>query len=653
MMRSMFSGVTGLRNHQLRMDVIGNNIANVNTIGFKGARVTFQEALSQTLSSASKAEGFRGGVNPRQIGLGVTLGSIDVIQRQGAIEDTGFVTDLAIEGSGFFMLSSGDQMLFTRAGAFDFDGNGNFVSKTNGLKVIGYRADRMGKIEVSPERLGPLSISVNERIDPIATTKMTFGGNLNANPDQGGKKTTIVGPAIPEGTFPIDTTLWPGDLDFKVIVDGRESIVSLPQPVFPQTTYTQAQVLGRLNAALEASPARFTIADNRLTLTHTENGHDRTLEILDLPPALNVLFPNVTGTQVNGTQALTFPLTIPPAGMRFSVTVGNTERTVSLPPTSAANPAYANPTDLLTALNNQLSAVPPLAAAFTAPALPSPPNPAGSVSLVLTGSGGPPAATVEIRNAPALLFGDIQEGMTRGTFDPVRFSTNVYDSLGGLHTVFATMEKVGDNLWEWKAYFPEIPEQDPVWNGPHPFNVGGGHITFNENGRMSYVDQTSVRIVASELYPRLPHNLEVDLDFNGLTQYTERTTSSIRHQNGYSSGSLDTINVTADGIILGVFSNGLSRNFGQVAMARFENPEGLEKVGGTNFLPSANSGGMVINVAGREGLGMVVPSSLEMSNVDLSLEFTNMIITQRGFQANSRIISSSDEMLQELVNLKR
>lgn len=180
MMRSLFAGVSGLKTHQTRMDVIGNNIANVNTVGYKASRVTFKEMLSQQIQGATAPTETRGGTNPQQVGLGVTLGSIDVRHSQGNTQPTGYITDLAIEGDGFFILGYGSQRFYTRAGAFGLDNgtDGNLVSLINGARVLGYKADDSGNIDLNAP-IEPLYISASETIRPRATTQVIFAGNLD------------------------------------------------------------------------------------------------------------------------------------------------------------------------------------------------------------------------------------------------------------------------------------------------------------------------------------------------------------------------------------------------------------------------------------------------------------------------------------------
>ncbi len=175
-----------------------------------------------------------------------------------------------------------------------------------------------------------------------------------------------------------------------------------------------------------------------------------------------------------------------------------------------------------------------------------------------------------------------------------------------------------------------------------------GSISFNEDGSYSDVDSNEINFS-----PANAHDLNIELDFTQFTQYADTFTGKFLSQNGYTSGALESFTIDQNGVIVGSFSNGLTRNLGQVALAKFANPGGLVRTGSTMFAETANSGTAQIGSPGVPGYGQIAPSSLEMSNVDLSEEFTEMIITQRGFQANSRIITTSDEMLQELVNLKR
>lgn len=409
MMRSMFAGVSGLRNHQTRMDVIGNNIANVNTVGYKTSRVTFQDALSQTIRGATAPQGNRGGINPQQVGLGVALSSIDVLHTPGNLQTTGVNTDLAIQGNGFFILGGeGNQRYYTRAGNFTMDTSGRLVYG-NGLQLQGWMANDAGEIQTGGNPQG-ITLPIGTTIDPQATSEITLTGNLNSS--------------TPDG-----------------------------------------------------------------------------------------------------------------------------------------------------------------------------------------------------------------ESFTR--------NLQVYDSLGNPHTIQIVFTKTAnDREWNWIA-------QDSAGT---PIDGADGTLTFDTSG---HIPAGTTGTILNWSPGSGAADLTITIDFSAISQQHAEDSSVGYKQDGYRMGYLDSYRIDSAGTVIGIFTNGLANNIAQIAVATFNNPAGLEKMGETMFRTSSNSGEAQINISGIGGAGTVTPGALEMSNVDLSQEFTDMIVTQRGFQANSRIITTSDEMLQELVNLKR
>ena len=472
MMRSMFSGVSGLRAHQLKMDVIGNNIANVNTVGYKSQRATFQEVFNQTIKGAGSPQAGRGGTNPQQIGLGISLASIDTFHIRGAVQRTDNNTDLAINGDGFFILSNSADFLsrtYTRAGNFTLDEYGNLVAP-NGYRVLGYMEDE-------------------ER---------------NPAPD--------------------------GSTVLKGVLEG---IVISKSKSYPAMATNSATMEGNLDKDL------------------------------------------------------------------------------------ARVPAGTNPDDIDNYIEyNNLT------------------------------------KTFEVKNGVK-----------------VRETTTVfYDSLGGQHKVkftfirgLASGTSVGaDN--EWGVIIQNLDDmsyfaKDDSTSVSDPPQLSGIviPIQFDENGKIT---TGSSNDKATSVILQIPGNgifedMEVKVDFSNLTQFANESTASITNKNGYPQGYLDTFSIGPTGEIYGIFTNGQSRVIGQIALATFKNPAGLEKTSENMYQVTPNSGEPIIGLPGSSGLGALNPGTLEMSNVDLSAEFTEMITTQRGFQANSRIITTSDEMLQELVNLKR
>ena len=181
MMRSLFSGVSGMQNHQTRMDVIGNNIANVNTTGFKRGRVNFQDLISQQLSGASRPNEEVGGVNPKEVGLGVMVASIDTVHTQGALQSTGINTDIAVQGNGFFVLKSGEKSFYTRAGAFGVDKDGTMVNPANGMRVQGWMAQEVDGTRLinTSAQTEDLTIPMGQKIDARATTSVNYACNLD------------------------------------------------------------------------------------------------------------------------------------------------------------------------------------------------------------------------------------------------------------------------------------------------------------------------------------------------------------------------------------------------------------------------------------------------------------------------------------------
>jgi flagellar hook protein FlgE len=398
MLRSLFSGISGLRAHQQMMDVTGNNIANVNTTGYKSSQTVFQDTLSQMVNAAGAPQNQAGGTNPAQVGLGVRLASINANFGQGAAQTTGKSSDMMIQGDGFFVVKSGGEALYTRAGSFTFDANGSLTTP-NGQIVQGWSADGSGNVNTAGAP-GDIKLPIGISLAPEETTRFTLTGNLSFEAPQN----TAVAPARTPGSF-------------KVI----------PIPVIDQ------------------------------------NGASDILEV--------------------------------------------------------------------------------------------------------------------------------------------------------------TLTKTGPNQWAATT---------PAGNPAVPITFTNG----KPNTNTITIDGYSV-------------------DITDVTYYSGNTEARVSASDGAAAGILSSYTVSNTGQIVGVFSNGLKQTLGQLALANFNNVNGLEKIGDSMFRSTVNSGLAQVGAAGSAGLGLITSGALEMSNVDLAQEFTNLVIAQRGFQANSRVITTSDEILQELVNLKR
>lgn len=512
MMRSLYSGVTALRSHQLRMDVIGNNIANVNTVGYKASTVNFKEMLSQTLSRATMPHAGRGGTNPVQIGNGVDVGAVTTIHTPGSTTATGVGTDLAVEGNGFFIVTDGTKNYYTRAGAFDFDGEGNLVSLVTGMKVMGYLPGTG-----NTRQLAPIRVPKDTVIPPTVTTRLSVVGNLDA----------------------------------------------------------------RLNGSID-------IGEQSLLLDNGAGSQAHMRIVLESTGVLNEWTWRVeaAGATVSGSGGI---INVDSDGNwtasgSMQVEVGGTTFTVT-PPTSP------------------------------------PPIPGGVITFNV--SDGTDTKTIT------------------GNYEPPKVSQTtlrVFDSRGEAHDVFIDFVKVTENVWRWEA---KDVNGDPLGNG--------GTLTYDTTGKL--VSQTGG--ITIPLSGSGADDIVITPDFSSITQYAEASDVTKANQDGFPAGTLTTISLDTAGRVMGAFSNGLMKELAQIALADFDNPSGLIRAGASLFEESVNSGQADIGVAGTGSRGTIAPEMLEASNVDLSQEFTNMIVTQRGFQANSRVITTTDEMLQELVNLKR
>jgi flagellar hook protein FlgE len=556
MMRSMFAGVSGLKNHQTKMDVIGNNISNVNTIGFKGGRANFQDLLNQNIKGATEPRAGRGGTNPIQVGLGNSIATVDVLQTQGNLQNTSKVSDLAIQGDGFFILGDGSNQYYTRAGNFNLEKNGKLVNPANGMILNGWMANSAGEINPNSSITG-IQLPIGQNIAPSATTKVGFGGNLDSK-------------------------------------------------TFGTLTYPQMTIDDGAGHATRVS----------ITLTPTKNYNEFRYTV-EAP----------SGVVTNGTGTITLDVN----GKVIAVKNNGSTGTVT-------NPAAATTTTTTTATTTNGAATVAPGANVNAVA-----SSGGAITVTPTGG---TAITIELPTVGATNGGiftcTTPAGKTEftGAFTaptPLFTATKIYDSQGTAHTISTTVTKHEMNRWKWQT----TDEQGNI--------LGSGNLVFDNTGKLTSAAGTPITFS-----PAGAEAMTITPDFSGITQFASAISEiTSPEQDGFAMGQLQSFNIDKSGQVLGVFSNGRSQILAQLALANFNNPSGLLRSGDTMFAASANSGSPQIGQAGFNGRGNINSGTLEMSNVDLSQEFTDMIVTQRGFQANSRIITTSDEMLQELVNLKR
>lgn len=547
MMRSMYSAVSGLKTHQTKMDVIGNNIANVNTVAFKSSSVVFQDVLYQMTSNASGANAATGtgGVNAKQIGLGVTTGATNLsITTSGAAETTGRAFDIRLSDqstTNFFVVNNGSENLFTRAGSFYVDGAGNLCMTSTGYTVMGWQVDpttgNIKKDTVSALRVMQTS---NLTSPPEATTQANVSGIIDKNDkdvlsDNGLVKTLTFFDNLGysyTARFAMKST----GTDGKYTVE-LEKILNSDGTTFydPETSKVD------LSDIFGAKTTNATLG----SYNQVQSGY--------YYDSTNKKF--YVGSNANGTEILW-------NGTVFEDKAGNTY---------SLKQVYGIPDAMVSKIANK-------------------------------------QATAAITNGTLTITGDVTDyeidfSTKDGTFTGVGART----SNNKTNTVTLNMSKLGNN----PTQFDNI-------------TIDFSGLKDADNGGKS----TAVMSTGS-----------ID---DGVTG------------KGKKLGAMIGISIDNNGLITGTYDNGNTETLGQIAVAQFANASGLEKVGENCYRTTLNSGefdGIGVEIS-ADGSSMT-SGELEMSNVDLSTEFTQMIITQRGFQANSRIITTSDTLLEELVNLKR
>lgn len=544
MLRSLYSGVSGIRNHQMRMDVIGNNIANINTIGYKGGRIIFSEALNQTLANASPGLG-EGYINPMQVGLGMKTTAIENQFAQGSLENTGVITDMALEGEGFFVLNGSSGRLFTRAGQFYFNSEGKLVTH-RGLAVQGWTVDPDDtQPSYGPGNLSDIVIEPNMISEASGTANVYLSGNLNA-----GLETTTevweMGSALSEASANATAATLLNNLD---------------QVSTPLITGDTIEISG-------------TDADgSAVSATYTYAAGDTVQNLLD---SISAAFSGATATISDGKVVLT------------DTAAGDSSTTISLS-NGAANtgsiswPNFVNPTPGVTAKS--------------------------------------------------------------------RTSAVIYDTLGAAHNMVIEFSKsTTDGLWTWEITTTGDETISSGSTGTARFDDSGNLTSFMLDDGAS--DLTIDPGNGAEVMHVTLHAEDGD-GFVGLSQMDSLSTLNIRDQDGRATGELLGLTIGRDGMISGTFSNGQIENLAKLAVAQFPTNTGLNDLGDSLYQASIASGDEnIINL--QEGSATtIISGALEMSNVDLSQEFTDMIVTQKGFEASSRVISTANQLLDELMRLKR
>lgn len=712
MLRSMYSGITGLRNFQDQLDVVANNIANVNTIGFKGSRTTFQSTLFQTLAAGNAPQDLLGGINPMQIGLGSKIASIDKLMTQGSPMSTGKTTDMMIQGEGFFILSDGVGQYYTRAGNFTRDYNGFFVDPASGMKLQGWTARLTPdgqRIVDTNDPIGDIQISSGQVMPAKQTSFVKLAHNLNAG--VGIQDTTIVikstlGENIPvRFSFERDLNnlnqnvyLWEAKIldtnyNFSNLANNTSTAALTPTQTINGKVELDdyGKVINWVNYAGDDSP----LSDTRISIFDVngnivgESGQPAT--ITTTPPTTPP--PTNTGT-LSGSIKLVDATTnellyynpediqLSFSGTSFTITLKDSQGqpiTFNYTNTNTNNVTVGEFNQLLsegivddtTSPNYKLTGL-SIKGVDDSDTI----NTANNINLRSVRDVIQPPVAGEIK------FVDMNNPTNFANAEYISpkttTSTVVYDSLGNSYNVYLNFTKINENTWFWEAKLDDgtplykITTDEQLVNDP-----ANGVIAFDSNGNLAATNWSIVNgnIVQSggtagfwfdpaeqgaALNPDVnPPSIAaagpvmVSVNFQELTQFAAPHSIAVTEQDGNAQGTLDSFAINTNGEIIGIFSNGLTAPLGQVALATFNNPEGLLEVGNSMYAMSSNSGLPQIGVSGVGGRGSIIPGALEMSNVDLAEEFTNMIIAQRGFQANSRSITTADQILNELVNIKR
>ncbi len=640
MLASLFAGVAGLRNHQVRMNVIGNNISNINTIGFKAGRSIFREALVQTLRGAGRPSSISGGTNPVQLGLGMEVASIDNSFTQGGLELTGQITDLAIQGNGFFLLSDGNSKFYTRAGAFGFDANSYLVNPSNGLFVQGKMADSSGTIPATAT-VGDIKLPFGQQDPARNTTKVDFGNNLDASVTRS-EAILTTGTSATNGITSVSGAARDGAGGVHVVtITGAQAteanragahITSPPVALTGSETLTS---LGVTSATLSLSvDGGAPVAITGLTTSSTVNDVIAAIDIIDgIDAKLDGGEISVTRTKAGASYTVESNAAVAGdiANRLFGVAAASTFQVNNGTDHSFVAQDSFTPSVGGTAVTTNLG--------ITV-------NSNTGLATGVTGLGG---GGITMNSADTGLLAGTASITTADTDKAT--SITVYDSLGGTHVMMTNFIKSQEpNKWYWNITMQggEIIQSGST--GTVTFNPDGSLLRFNfDSGadKFSFDPNNGAGLTQVEL------NAGSSGKYDGLTGFSGTETVAAVKQNGYGMGILDKISIDPTGLIIGIFSNGVSRNLAQIVLADFNNQAGLMKSGESLFQSSANSGEGIEGVAGETIAATISSGALESANVDLAQEFTNMIIAQRGFQANARVITTSDSMLDDLVNLKR
>jgi len=642
MLRSLMSGVSGVKGHQTMLDVVGDNISNANTTGFKKSDVNFQELMSQTEKTATAPSAEKGGTNPTQVGLGMTVGSIVVDHTQGNINYTGSKSDMAIEGDGFFVVKESSNTLFTRAGNFVLDGNGDLVQSGTGYKLQGFTMSddplNPGEKVVGTD-LVDINIPVGQKLPAKATTTAGFRCNLDSRADT----------VLPMGLSSNDLVLTGiiGSEEYTSITFSEGTTVNdFLKVAFRKQDGTTISVNMALSG-VDASSALPILTDNTTVDLDGDGTND------------TVSFDSTTGDLLVKSGASGSLLWSGKLGAALDYQVFGLDD-------GSGNTLYylAEFTDISSGGRRLTVWGDDGTGTMAVSSLDLGSNNDGSfyvpsgTTITVGGQNLDVEATASGMGVSLVQSGSVVDTFNLQTSSIHTTKFDIYDTQGNSHTVETSWEKVDNNLWRWRVW---LPEESGIG-----LSSNTGLIEFSPDGLVERViDETGAEssTVTFNFASLGAEDSSIVFDFTGealgkdpidaVTQFGSSFTTKEYYQDGYKMGVLKDYSVGADGIIRGVYDNGQTEELYTVALALFSNPSGLEKVGGGSFRSTANSGEAQILKPMEGGAGSIAGGSLEASNVDLTAEFVNLIKAQRGFQASARVITTSDEILEELMSIKR
>lgn len=715
MLKSLFSGVSGLQSHQVAMDIESNNIANVNTVGYKYSRANFSDLLAQTKSIATAPQGELGGKNAVQVGLGSAVSSMTRIFSQGSVQNTDKNTDIAIQGDGFFIISpdGGNTYKYTRAGDFKFDAGGNFVDN-NGFIAQGWLRDPVtGKVD-STAPITNINIPPGLTTPANPTAEVVLKANLNSGPI-----VESYSPAyrVPSGTPPLIPTppaldsygnpVASGDLGVMYNETGEAFNLQKDQGIWVSFLSSSKTDGGAVAAGASELSLTFTL-DNGTTKTVTTSGALATntaaqnaaryvsainaqTATTGITASYDAVNNKIDLINTNGDPSASHNIRVTANNANSGITTGTvtTAYRYQYDPTGTSNLAntdkrFTTIADLRYAMEIQANALDAngdtvvsgagIEISINEQGKFQVINPGGfadsyDINLQITGmtgnsivGGGITENALFTRNMTALNavlpVGSGGKAFSQ-SFNAATHSSSIdiFDSLGSKHTLRMEFRKVAvdSNTGSTWNMLVTVPSPATI-NTQYPYDQKAGSIRFNNDGSLATYNPPNISFSGNNgSAPDQQVNLSFGTAnaFDGMTSFNAKSATSGISQDGYTGGDLVGIRIDQSGTLVGSFSNGRSFGLAQIGMAKFTNNEGLATEGGNVYIQTANSGDPIIGTAATAGRGFIQSSALEASNVDLSSALTQLIIIQRGYQANGKTITTSDQLLQTLIGLKQ